>query len=1034
MPVQIGPKIGIEGEKAYRDSINNIIQQAKTLKSEMGALTSSFDNEKKSIKDNNEQRKLLNEQIKTQQDRVSKLNEMYQKSAEKTGENSTATLKWKEAVQNAQTQLNEYQNELKKLPDTLELVGQKMETIGGKISGFGQGLSDAGRTLSRYVTAPIVGAGAASVKFGAEFDHQMSSVQAVTNATAEDMAKMRDIAIDQGEKTVYTAKEAGDALYYMGLAGWSADEAVSALPGVLSLAAAGNLDLGRTSDIVTDYMTALQIPVNGYTNSIKNAEHFSNVLAATMSNSNTTADLMGETFKFAAPVAGALGYSIEDLSLATGLMANNGIKASIAGTTLRNIFTNMADPTDKMATAMDRLGISLDDGRGNAYSFLEIMEQMRAGFAGHAEEFDTLIPKVNDLADQLESGAINEEEFDVALDELTGSVKTSEGAWAAQTAAMLGGKRGMAGILAIANTTDEEFQALKDAIYGADDAFDGLGSAAGMAQQQMDNLQGDWTKFTSALGTSKILLSDTSKGALRDLVQRATELVNKFNALDQETKSQIVQWAGFAAALGPALLIFGKITKGVGNLVIGLGKFIGHIPKIVSGVKMVGGFLAPVLTSLKAVVAFIAANPITLVIGALVAALILVVKHWDMVKETALEFFGWVGEKFTALKEAVANFATSIKEGLGNAWDGLKESAANAWNGVKEGFTNAMNAILANPIVQSIVKMVTDQFNIMKSTISTIWDGIKKAAKAAWELIKNIVLGPVLLLIDLVTLDFANMKTDIEGIWNNLKTYAGQLWEALKQIVVALVKGLADSVTARFDNMKNIAQTIWTTLKNAVVNAAKNLANSVKTAFTNLKTSVQNTWNNMKTYAVNTWQDIKNKVVEFAKNMVQGIKDNVSGVEDAVKNGFQGAIDFITGLPSKALEWGKDFVDGLINGIKEKIGGIRDAVSEVGDNIRSFLHFSEPDEGPLSNFHTWMPDMMSSMAKGIKDNMWMVEDAVSGLAGGMANGMNGNVTNMGGVTIVVNGAAGQDVNELANIVMDRLTVQTMRQGLAYGGI
>ena len=202
------------------------------------------------------------------------------------------------------------------------MSGKLSDTLGEGFSTAGKKMETVGKGLSTAITLPLAVAGAQSVKFGSEFDSSMSSVKAVSGATTEEFNKMRDAAIEWGEKTVYTATEASDALYYMGLAGWGTEESINGLGPVLNLAAAGNLELGRTSDIVTDAMTAMNYKAGELTDGIENTEHFTNVLAATMSKSNTDVDQLGSAFKYVAPLAGSLGYSIDDLSIALGLMAD----------------------------------------------------------------------------------------------------------------------------------------------------------------------------------------------------------------------------------------------------------------------------------------------------------------------------------------------------------------------------------------------------------------------------------------------------------------------------------------------------------------------------------------------------------------------------------------------------------------------------------------------------------------------------------------------------------------------------------------
>ena len=208
-------------------------------------------------------------------------------------------------------------------------------------------MSAAGGKLTMGVTTPIVALGAKAVKTAADFESSMSEVSAISGATGEDLQKLESLAKKMGETTRFSASEAAEALKYMAMAGWKTEDMLNGLEGIMNLSAASGENLGATSDIVTDALTAFGL-------SAADSGHFADLLAKASSNANTNVSMMGETFKYVAPVAGALGYSAEDVALAVGLMANSGIKASQAGTSLRASMTNLAKPTKEMRTGHGR--------------------------------------------------------------------------------------------------------------------------------------------------------------------------------------------------------------------------------------------------------------------------------------------------------------------------------------------------------------------------------------------------------------------------------------------------------------------------------------------------------------------------------------------------------------------------------------------------------------------------------------------------------------------------------------------------------
>ena len=280
-----------------------------------------------------------------------------------------------------QREIIETEQELQNLQREAEVSSTALAKIGlagEKIEQAGEKIADVGTTLTTHVTVPVMVTGTAAVKTAADFDSAMSKVAAVSGATGDELDAPRDKAREMGAKTKFSASEAADAMNYMAMAGWKTNDMLSGIEGIMNLAAASGEDLASTSDIVTDALTAFGL-------SASDSGHFADILAAASSNANTNVSMMGETFKYVAPVLGSLGYSAEDSAIAIGLMANAGIKSSQAGTALRSAITNLAKPTDTVASAMEQYGISLTDSSGKMYSLRELMEQLRQKLGGLSE-------------------------------------------------------------------------------------------------------------------------------------------------------------------------------------------------------------------------------------------------------------------------------------------------------------------------------------------------------------------------------------------------------------------------------------------------------------------------------------------------------------------------------------------------------------------------------------------------------------------------------------------------------------------------
>lgn len=313
-----------------------------------------------------------------------------------------------------------------------------------------------------------------AISAGTNFESAMSSVASISGATGNDLKELTSKAKQMGATTQFSATEAANAMEYMAMAGWKTKDMVSGIGGIMNLAAASGSDLARTSDIVTDALTA-------FGKSASDSGTFADVMAAASSNANTNVEMMGETFKYVGAAAGAMGYSIQDIALATGLMANSGIKGSEAGTALRSVITRMAKPTKESSAAMKKLGLSITDSKGRMKSFGTIMKDMRKGMKGMTEDQK------------------------------------------ASYAAMLGGQEAMSGVLAIANASEKDFNKLSKAIDNSKNA------AQNMAKVKLDNLKGDVTILQSSMEGLGITIFDQVGGNLRGLVGTATDVVGKIN-------------------------------------------------------------------------------------------------------------------------------------------------------------------------------------------------------------------------------------------------------------------------------------------------------------------------------------------------------------------------------------------------------------------------------------------------------------------------------------------------------------------------
>ena len=533
----------------------------------------------------------------------------------------------------------------------LKVFGDKSSTAEQKFKGFSSALNTVGSGLAKSVTLPLLGIGTAAVKVTSTFDSAMSEVKAISGATGTQFTQLRDKAIEMGAKTKFSATESAEAFKYMAMAGWDTKDMLNSISGVMNLAAASGEDLGTVSDIVTDAMTAFGLAAdgttkvlkNGYNVEVSNAEHFSDVLAEASSRSNTNVSLMGATFKYVAPIAGAMGYSIEDTAVAIGLMANAGIKGEQAGTALRSTITRLVKPTKESGTAMDALGISVTNSDGSMKSLDDVLRQVRSSMSGLTEDQK------------------------------------------ASYAAMLAGQEGMSGLLAIVNASDEDYQKLSESIQNC------TGASQEMADTMQDNLGGAVTLLKSALESAGITIGERLTPYIRELAEWITGLVEKFNSLSDSQQDLIVKIGLILAAIAPAMLIGSKVFSLLSS-VIGIITAVGSALSTVFAFGLNATALSAAgastgVTMLAGAIGFLA-SPITLVIAAitaLVAAFVIAYKKSEtfrnfinsLVEDLKTFFTETVPQAFEIFKEKISEVFENAKQKIGEFKDKCQEIVQN---------------------------------------------------------------------------------------------------------------------------------------------------------------------------------------------------------------------------------------------------------------------------------------------------------------------------------------------------------------------
>lgn len=785
--------------------------------------------------------------------------------------------------------------------------------IGNNLSSAGKSLTSAGSTLTKSVTVPIVGAGTAVVKLSSDFESAMSKVSAISGATGSDLDALNQKAQEMGAKTKFSATESAEAFTYMAMAGWKTEDMLQGIDGIMALAAADGLDLATTSDIVTDALTAFGL-------SASDSGHFADVLAKAASNANTNVTLLGESFKYAAPVAGALGYSAEDTAIALGLMANAGIKGSQGGTALRSSLSRLIKPTDDAAALMEKYGLSMTNADGSMKSLGQVMDMLRNNMGGLTE------------AEQ------------------------------AQAAATLFGQEAMSGMLSIINASDKDYEKLTSAIYDAD------GAAQEMADTMLDNLGGQLTLLKSALEGLAIQFGEILLPYIKQFVTWLQNLTQKLQNLTPEQKEQIVKWAAVAASIGPVLLVVGKLVTGIGGLITTLGKIPGAVSSISGGMtKLVTGFknIGEGITLAKAGFPGMAAQAsklgaaiggITAPVAAVIAIIAALVAAFATLWKTNEEFRNKMTSIWNEIKETVGGFCDGIVErinSLGFDFQNITEVLWSIWKGFCD---------LLAPVFTGVFQYIADTIGVVLDVILGIFDVFISIFKGDWEGAWEAVKGIFLSVWNYIKDWFTNILNTIGGVLDAVCGWFGTTWEntwnSIKQFFIDIWNGIVNFFSNVISSIKMAVSNFITTIVNFFAQLPTNIANFITNAYNSVVTWVSN----MIAKAREMGQNFLNAVVEFFTNLpykvgyfigntltnvVLWASNMVTKAREMGTNFLNNVVAFFTQLPGKVLQ----FITSALNNVQTWATNMANKAREMGTNfINNVVSFFTQLPGKIQQF------------------------------------------------------------------------------------
>lgn len=605
--------------------------------------------------------------------------------------------------------------------DDLQTFSDKSTKAGDKFTALGSAMTTVGSSLTKYVTTPLVGIGTAAFAIGNKFESAMSKVQAISGATGEQLEALTDQAMDLGASTAFSASEAAAGMENLASAGFTVEEIMQAMPGLLDLAASSGAELGTAAEIAAS-------AVRGFGLEASETAHVADVFAEAAARTNAQTEDMGEAMKYTAPVANAMGISIEETAAAIGILSDAGIKGSQAGTSLRGALSRLAKPTKDAAAAMKKYGMSFYDAQGNMLSLAGIVGQLEQGMAG-----------------------LTQEQRNQAL-------------------ITIFGQEALSGILTLMERGSGNLENLADEFENVS------GSAQEMADIMMDNTAGAIEELGGALETAAINIQQILAPMVTNVVQWITDLINVFNQMDDGTQTMIVTILSLVAAFGPFLLILGKIVSSFGGIVTSIqgasGAF-GLLKTVMAGVT--GGF-----------------GPIIAMIAAVVAAVIALKVAWETNFMGIQEKTAEMAEALQGIWDAILNGVQSFFQFLLSLWEsnwGNCQDIFNAiWEGIQVIFESFLD-ILVNTF-QLFENIFTGNWEGAWQNVLNIGSSIWKAIVAFIEAaLKSIIVAVVNIgsgLYSAAVTVFNKVKEGFQNTWNSIMAW----FNAAKQNPVAAIASI----------------------------------------------------------------------------------------------------------------------------------------------------------------------------------------------------------------------------------------------------
>lgn len=771
--------------------------------------------------------------------------------------------------------MTDFEKKMKEFRRSFGKVGQQVQEAGTKI---GTAFTAAGGAIA-------VGLGLAVSKT-MDFDAQMSRVGAIAGATGAELQALRDKALELGALTSKSASEVAIGMEKMAAMGFNVNQVMAAMPGVIAAAEASGEDMALVADTVASALNSFKLEAG-------DASRVADVLAQAANDSAAGINDMAYTFKYAAPVASQLGISLEQLSAATEIMANAGIRGEQAGTTLRAALIRLADPPKEAANQLSALGIQIKDSQGNMLPFEGIIGQLSAKLQGMGS---------------------------------------------AQKAAALStifGTEAVSGMLTIVDAGPDKLNQLTKALQSAD------GASARAAAQMKDNLKGSLEELSGAVETAQISIGNALSPVLRDLADSIKGVVEWFNKLSPDTQKFIA----ISGAVATALLL---VTGAVGFLVAGLGALAAAEWAVILPI-------AGIITGVTAAVAVIVALGVLIYknwgdIKNFLSETWMSIKEtaattWDSIKQTAINIWQGISEFFVGLWEGIKQTTTTVWNGIvsffQSVWDKITGIFQSVWNVigpiVMAGWENIKTIFRA--VWQTIVMVIDEAWNFIKTIFATAFLAVYSIATGNWKLLGK---------------TFQGFKENIISIILNLMQGFKEIWGGAFSAIAARTEFMLTYIKTLFklakDKLASIAIGIWTSIKQTFWDAVEvikttvsDMWNSVVTFFAEAPGKIAAKLTELKTQMMQKWEEIKSDALNMGENFIRGFVEGITNMATwlytKISEFFNKAVDWakkVLGIasPSKVMmEIGEYTAEGLAEGIRNKTGEVESAAKDMASAV-----------------------------------------------------------------------------------------------------